>query len=136
MSVCRFGAALFSALAIAGCSQKQPASDNASAPQAAQDATSTATTIPIPANQDVTTKVTLPPGTHKVGLMSGAVSFSCKSIAITTQSGGVSNNFTDAVVPAKLNMTDSTAPGDAYLSVSVRCHGGAADSQLVVAPAS
>jgi hypothetical protein len=136
LSIYRCGAALLGALALCACSQKQATSDGSPpALQSAQGAPSAATTIPIPANQDVTTKVALPPGTHKVGLMSGASAFSCKHVAIATQSGEVSNNFTDADVPAKFNMTTGAAPGDAYLSVDVACHGGAADSQLVIAPA-
>lgn len=136
MSVGKICVAVIGALAICGCSQKPTAGGGPpSAPQTAPGVSSTATTIPIPANQDVSTKVTLPPGTHKVGLMNAAAAFSCKSLQMTTQSGGVSNNFTDAEVPAKLNMTDGAAPGDSYVSVSINCHGGVADTQLVITPA-
>ena len=135
MSVSRVGAALLGVLAISACSQKPSAAGGPpSAPAAAPDVVSAATTIPIPANQEVSTQVALPPGTHKVGLQSGAASFSCKFFQIMSQGGGVSNNFTDAEVPAKLNMSDSTTANGGYLAVKLDCRGGAADSEWIITP--
>jgi hypothetical protein len=135
MSVSRFTAAMLGVLAISACSQKPSAGGSPpSAPTASPDVVSAATTIPIPANQEVSTQVALPAGTHKVGLQSGAGSFSCKFFQITSQGGGVSNNFTDADVPAKLNMSDSTPANDPYLAVKLDCRGGAADSQWLITP--
>jgi hypothetical protein len=136
MSAGKISVAILAALAICGCSQKSPgAGSPQSASQAGPSTGSATTTIPIPANKDLSIKISLPPGTHKVGLMNGAAAFSCRTLQIMTQSGGVSNNFTDAEVPAKLNMTDGAAPGDSYVSVSIDCRGGAADTQLVITPA-
>ena len=139
MSIRNLSVASACLVAVAACSQP-PAAGNAAPgpPQAtaagAPAAASGATTIPIPAGQDVTTTIALPPGTHKVGLATGAAPFSCKHVTITTQNGGYSNDFTDTDVPAKLNMTDSTAAGNTYVSIDISCHGGAADSQFVVTP--
>jgi hypothetical protein len=126
------------ALTATGCSKKpsdQGATTTAAGAPAAASAAA-AITIRIPANQDVIKTVALPAGTHSVTLATGAVSFSCKHVSIKTQAGGVSNNFTNSDVPAKLSMTDSTSAGNTYVSVDVSCHGGAADSQLVLTPSS
>lgn len=134
MSVSKVGAALLAVLAIAGCSQKPPAEGNASpAAQPGASANSPAVTITIPANQEVAKVIPLPPGTHKVGVKTGAAGFSCDHMAFLTDNGGRSNNFTDADVPANLNMADSTSSGT-YVSVDLQCRGGAATSQLVLTP--
>ncbi|MGH7024461.1 MAG: hypothetical protein ACREEB_12860 [Caulobacteraceae bacterium] len=134
MPLSKIGAALVAVLAIAGCSQKPTATTSASSaavtPASADPA---AVTIAIPANQEVTKIFPLPPGTHKVGIKTGAAGFACDHMAFVTDNGGRSNNFTDADVPANLNMTDSTSVGT-YVSVDLQCHGGAAASQLVMTP--
>ncbi len=134
MFVSRIGGALLALLAIAACSAKPTSEANASSatgPIASVGAA--AITIAIPANQEVTKILPLPPGTHKVGVKTGAAGFSCDHMAFLTDNGGRSNNFTDADVPANLNMADSTSSG-AYVSVDLQCHGGAATSQLVLTP--
>jgi len=132
----RLCVALICSSALSACSQPAATGNATATAAAAAGGGTAATTIPIPANQDVATTVTLPAGTHAVGIASGAAPFHCAHIAINTQDGGVSNNFTDADVPAKLNMTDRTSAGHTYVSVDVSCHGGAADAQLVLSPLS
>ena len=134
MSFSKIGAALLAVLAIAACSQKPTAeADASSAVGPATSDSSAAVTIAIPANQEVTKIVPLPPGTHKVGVATGAAGFSCDHMAFLTDKGGRSNNFTDADVPANLSMADSTSSG-AYVSVDLQCRGGATASQLVLTP--
>jgi hypothetical protein len=134
--VIRLCAALIGISALSACSQPNASGNAPAAAAAAGGGGAAATTIPIPANKDVASTVTLPAGTHAVQIESGAATFHCAHVAINTQDGGVSNNFTDADVPPKLNMTDRTLAGHTYVSVDVSCHGGAADSQLVLSPLS
>jgi hypothetical protein len=136
MAANKIGAALLAVVALAGCSPKPSAAN--SAPSAAgpvgdPGSASAAVTIAIPAHQAVVKKLTLPPGTHKLGVKTGAASFSCDHMAFVADDGERSNNFTDAQVPANLNMTDSTNSGT-YASVDLQCQGGAADSELVLTP--
>src|SRR5579871_620792 len=118
MSISRFGAALVCGLAITACSQKAPAGAAATA-SGGGGASPAATTIAIPANKDVATVVSLPAGTHGVQIVSGAGAFHCAHMTLQREDGGVSNNFTDADVPAHTNMTDTTTPGHSYVSIDL-----------------
>lgn len=127
-------AAALGLLVLAGRSP-HPSSQSSTAASAQPAAAATSTTIPIPANQDVATSVALPGGTHSVAFKDGAGAFACASVAITQTDGSASNVFTHSDMPAGFGMTQSAAPGAAYVKVNVHCHGGAGDSQLVVTPA-
>ena len=127
--------AMLGVLAIAGCSRKPAAADGqAVGSVAAPSAVSSATTIAIPANQDVTTHVALPTGTHNVSFTDGPGAFHCGSVTISGQDGSTSNVFTKSEMPGNFSMSQGASPGSSYVAVDVQCHGGATASQLVVKP--
>jgi hypothetical protein len=129
-------ALMAAALFVLGCSKN--ASD-AQTPSAAK-ASSAATTIPIRANQDVARQLLLPPGTHQVGIKIGKAAFTCTSLQSVSQKGrNAKDEYLDAAAPinmvANTSVTQSSSdPQNPYVLVDIRCHGGAADSELIITP--
>ncbi len=98
-----------------------------------------ATTVPIPANKDVATQVELPPDTDKLNMKTGAGSFTCTNLQLVTKKGRTPGDQyfprDPITIPAHLDSTQShNTPGDPYVLVFIRCHGGATDSQLILTP--
>lgn len=121
-------------IALVGCSQSSSASHGATSKPPA--AGSGATSIPIPPNQDVTTRVSLPTGTRSVRFKDGSGAFKCHSVTMSRADGSISNVFTDSDMPAKASMSQGSAPGGSYATVNVQCHGGETSSELIVTPGS
>lgn len=131
--------ALIAAVALYGQSEAQTPS---SAPQATVKATSGTTTIRIPAKQDILTKVLLPPATYKVEMKTGAVAITCLSLQVVSQKGrNARDEYFDAAEPINIPPhTDSTKTQNGrdnpFVLVYIKCHGGEADSQLLIMPSS
>jgi hypothetical protein len=126
----RFAALVLAGLALAGCSP----TTQVSGPHPVPPPGWTETTISIPANQDVTTSFSLPPGTPNVWFQVGPAAFHCQSVTVTMGDGSVSPVFTNEDMPANFTRAQSEAPGVPFATVNIQCHGGASASQLVVVP--
>lgn len=140
MSVRAYGPVLLTAFLVFGCSKNSSEAQTPSGSQGSGGGGMHSTTIAIPANKDVSTKLEMPPNTFAVNMKTGAAAFTCGHLMLLTQKGrNPKDQYFDLAepvqVPAHLDSTDSR-PRDSepFVVLIVQCHGGASDSQLVVTP--